>query len=404
MGANDENGFSNVVNTCFQGSPGNPSATPCADAFVHAGVNQLVENAKVMGYDLGQAIDQFHALAPNATLYIVGYPRIIPPDGAGCWGVTNVSAGDVPVVDAWQQAVANEQKAAAAGHGAIYVDMYEASAGHDGCQSLAADRWTNPQSQALSTGWNNHPTLAGEQAMAAALVTAVNTPPDPTGPTGPIDPTGPTGPIDPTGPTGPVDPTGPTGPIDPTGPTGPIDPTGPTGPVDPTGPTGPVDPTGPTGPVDPTGETGSTGSVPPIVTPPVPFPTQRLSVALSSTRVRPTSAGAPFTLAKPRSRGARLAVTLGVAADVEFALDRARTGRLSNGRCRKVTGPAGKRLKPCTFFSRATGSTRLALAAGETNVYLTARTGSKSLSPGRYRVRAAAGPLVATSKTFSIKR
>jgi hypothetical protein len=322
MGDNDEDGFANVQ-TCFQDPPGNPAATPCRNAFVHGGVNQLVENTKTMGYDLGLAIDRFYELAPDATLFIVGYPRLTPPDGADCWGRTNISPGDAPVVDAWQQAVAAQQQAAAAAHGAVYVDMYEYSAGHDGCQPDAADRWSNPDILTGPTGWSNHPTLAGEQAMAARMVSMINTPRPPR----------------------------------------------------------------PTSPPKPGVEQ------------------QNLSIRLGSTRLRPVAAKLkPFTLVRPRARGARLRVTLARAGVVEFVLERAKAGRVRNGKCRSMNRRAGRGRKACTLYVRATRPVGISLPAGTSTVYVTGRVAAKRLRPGKYRVRGLTGGHVARSKRISLVR
>lgn len=169
IGGNDA-GFGFVIGNCFQSSTATPSATPCRNAYGADGA-ALTKSANDMGYGLGIAIDQIHAISPNATVFVVGYPRLIPPDGAGCWGKTNISSADAPVFNVWQQSIAQVHKDIAASHDAVYVDMYDASAGHDGCQS--SGQWTNPDKNANP---NNHPTLAGEQAMAQRLITAINTP------------------------------------------------------------------------------------------------------------------------------------------------------------------------------------------------------------------------------------
>lgn len=319
MGDNDENGFANVQ-TCFQDSPGNIAATPCKDAFVHGGVNQLVDNTKTMAYDLGLAIDRFYELAPNATLFIVGYPRLTPPDGANCWGKTNISPGDAPVVDAWQQAVAYQQQTVAAQHGAVYVDMYEYSAGHDGCQPNAADRWSNPDILTGPTGWNNHPTEAGEAAMAARMVSMIDTPRPPR----PRSP-----------------------------------------------------------------EAAK----------------QSLTVKLATSRVRAVKSDlAPFTRVRPAARGAKLKVTLSKAGQVNFALDRVKSGRIKNGKCRSMSRRAGRGRKACSIYVRATGTVGLSLGAGTSIVYVTGRSASKRLAAGRYRVRATTGGLIAKSGRFTLKR
>lgn len=169
IGGNDA-GFGYVKGNCFQPSPGSTSATPCRDNYGSDGTT-LKTYATNMGYGLGVAIDQIHSISPNARVFIVGYPRLIPPNGAGCWGKTNISSLDAPIFDIWQRSIAEVQKSMAEAHDADYVDMYEASAGHDGCQP--SGQWTNPD---LNANPNDHPTLAGMQAMAQRLITAINTP------------------------------------------------------------------------------------------------------------------------------------------------------------------------------------------------------------------------------------
>jgi lysophospholipase L1-like esterase len=177
IGGNDA-GFGFVIGNCFQTSTATPSATPCRNTYGADGA-ALVQAANNMGYGLGNAIDWVHARSPNATVFIVGYPRLIPPDGANCWGKTNISSADAPVFDVWQRSIAQVQKDIAASHDAVYVDMYDASAGHDGCQS--SGQWTNADK---TTYPYDHPTLEGEQVMAQRLVTAINTPRPPKGSNG----------------------------------------------------------------------------------------------------------------------------------------------------------------------------------------------------------------------------
>ncbi|MFT4049728.1 MAG: SGNH/GDSL hydrolase family protein [Solirubrobacterales bacterium] len=368
MGDNDQNAYSDVVTYCFQASPGDPDATPCRDKFVSGGSNSLVTRTAVTAYDLGVAIDHLHQRSPAATVFIVGYPRLTPPDGAGCWGKTNISAADAAVVDEWQQAVADQQASVAALHHAVYVDMYESSAGHDGCQDNAADRWSNPQSQAMSVGWNNHPTLAGEQAMAQALITAINTPRDP-------DPTGETGP------------------------------TGSTGGTVPTGDTGPTGETGSTGSTGSTGGTGSGGSGSDTPSPSIDSPATPLAIlGLSPRTVRRSVRGSAFVSSASVKGAAKLRLALGGTAFVRLGLERRTTGRKVRGDCVAKTKSNRKRTS-CTRWVSAAKSVTWLLAAGENSLYLLPRRGGRKLAVGTYRVSAAiptTGAPALFSPTFRI--
>lgn len=319
IGGNDS-GYGTYINACLQNS--NPSATPCKDAYVSGGNNALVASARdgISGR-LGAAIDQIHVKSPQAEVWIVGYPRITPEDVSDCPGRIGISAGDAPVFDAWQRAVRDYAKAEAEAHDAYFVDVYAASAGHDGCQPNAADRWSNPNPAATPSGagWSLHPTLAGETAMMQLFVAAYNSP----RPVRPIK-------------------------------------------------DGPA----------PTG--------------------QSLSIKFSAKKLRASrSRVLPFTETAPAKSGARFTLTLTRSATVTFVVERAKSGRVKNGKCRALLGRAAKGLSRCTRFVR-TASAALPVSGGESPLYFTGRANGKRLPEGKYRLRTELGSLSAKSPTFSL--
>jgi nitrite reductase/ring-hydroxylating ferredoxin subunit len=186
IGINDSGYGDYIIPDCLSNTT---SATPCKNKYVVNGENKLVTRAnELANVPLGEAIDEIHQRSPGAEVWVIGYARLVPEDVSTCPGRIDISAGDAPVVNAWQAAVNDNEKAAAAAHGAYYVDVFSASTGHDGCQPNAADRWQNPGQNWMAglDGWSLHPTLAGQTAVAQLFVAAYNTPrPDITPPIAP---------------------------------------------------------------------------------------------------------------------------------------------------------------------------------------------------------------------------
>jgi lysophospholipase L1-like esterase len=355
IGDNDT-GYGDIVNDCLNNTT---ATTPCKDEYVTDGVNYFVQRAHdLLSYPLGAAIDEAHSRAPNAEIWVIGYPRLLPEDISDCPGRVDISTGDAPVVNDWQRAVNDTSKATAGSHHAYYVDVFSQSTGHDACQPTAADRWINPQQSATPSGWSLHPTEAGQHAVANLFVDAYNSPrpvfPDPTGPTGPSEPTGST------------------------------EPTGATGPSDPGVPNGPNGPIGP-----------NAGGTTPVA--------QSLSVKLDAKRVRAVTAQlAPFTTSVTKKNGAKLSVTLARSGIVEFFIDRAKSGHSKNGKCRSLSKRESKGRKACTRYVSLTSSMALTLPSGASTVYFTGRSEGKALASGSYRLRATVGPLSATTPIFTL--
>lgn len=132
---------------------------------------------------------------------------------------------------------------------------------------------------------------------------------------------------------------------------------------------------------------------------------QTLNISFGSKKVRSVSSSlAPITKTAPAKNGARLAVTLARSATVEFLIDRAKPGRIKNGKCRSMSKRAGKGRKACTRYVPVKSKVTLALPGGTSNVYFTGRAGGKRLSEGKYRLRAVLGTLSAKTPTFKLSK
>ncbi len=106
------------------------------------------------------------ARAPKAVVVMVSYPAVLPKDGS-C-----ASLGFGPDMAATGRDIAarlhEATQTAAQQSNAIFVDMDQAGTGHDACSS---EPWVN--GAAPVNGAPFHPTLAGAQATARAVMKAI---------------------------------------------------------------------------------------------------------------------------------------------------------------------------------------------------------------------------------------
>lgn len=111
-------------------------------------------------------LDEIADRAPKAQVVLVGYQRIAPDTGTGC--------AALPLTDARRKAAAayesniNQALSRAAEKADVpFVDMYEASQGHDVC---SGEPWVNGlENSPTGDGAFLHPTAAGMAAVTARL-------------------------------------------------------------------------------------------------------------------------------------------------------------------------------------------------------------------------------------------
>lgn len=162
IGGNDM-GYTDMMLTCGQLSAGDPLGAPCTRQATATGTDRYAERILTTAPRIAAVLQGIAQRAPNATVVFVGYPHILPPT-EGCWPLVPISRGDVPYLDGLQQqftAVLQEQ---AASNGALFVNSYAASLGHDACQ-LPGIKWVEglvPTDVAFPV----HPNASGMQAMA----------------------------------------------------------------------------------------------------------------------------------------------------------------------------------------------------------------------------------------------
>jgi hypothetical protein len=180
IGGNDIH-FSEIAQAC---STVTPTGHPCQDKYGATAqsadtIDQWIQNAAAK---VAQTIQGIHSRAPNARVYVIGYPAIFPEQplvaGApeGCWPSMPIAPEDVPYLRAKEKelnAMLAAQTAASATSfpNTFFVDTYTPSVGHDACQPPVI-RWVEPVVPA-SPAAPIHPNLFGMQAVAAIVRHAI---------------------------------------------------------------------------------------------------------------------------------------------------------------------------------------------------------------------------------------
>ncbi|WP_159083253.1 SGNH/GDSL hydrolase family protein [Streptomyces sp. P3] len=148
-----------------------PEDTLCRGHYVHRRTDELERMIDAAGERLAGALTEINRRAPQARVYVVGYPAILPADGADCGGELPLAPGDMSYLREKEQQLNSELRERARASGAVYVDTYRPSEGRDAC-SDAATRWIEPlvpSSPAAAV----HPNERGERGMADAVLDAL---------------------------------------------------------------------------------------------------------------------------------------------------------------------------------------------------------------------------------------
>jgi lysophospholipase L1-like esterase len=178
IGGNDA-GFTQVVTQCAEQGLLHLRAvlkggSPCKAHYTGADGSDLLDGVlTTMGDRVGQVLQQVAQRSPQAKVFLVGYPELLPADGSGCGDTLGgtVSKGDLAFLAQEEQRLNGVLRDRAAAAGAVFVDTYTPSQGHDMCAGQAA-RWVEPPLPADGLA-PLHPNLAGQRAMAAAVLGSI---------------------------------------------------------------------------------------------------------------------------------------------------------------------------------------------------------------------------------------
>jgi lysophospholipase L1-like esterase len=156
--------------TCAQLGSGDPFGNPCQRQVTVGGSDPYAQRIAATAPKVAQVLEGIHQRSPRATVLLVGYLRLLPPVG-GCYPSLSIARGDVPYVDGVEQRLTAMLAEQAGSHGAVFVDAYAASMGHDACQPPGA-KWVEgavPTSPASAF----HPNVTGMNAVADFALNAL---------------------------------------------------------------------------------------------------------------------------------------------------------------------------------------------------------------------------------------
>ncbi|MER7704756.1 SGNH/GDSL hydrolase family protein [Kitasatospora sp. NPDC097605] len=182
IGGNDA-GFMDVVGQCakenlvdaFRGLVGSDrAAAPCRDSYAAAdGGDQVQKQVDAAGDRLGRQLAEIKHRSPQARVYVVGYPSLLPADPASCVPVLGsaVASGDIGFLMEKERQLNTMLKRRAEAAGAVFVDLAGPSAGHDMCAGEDA-RWVEPPFPAHGLA-AIHPNAKGQEGAAEAVLKAV---------------------------------------------------------------------------------------------------------------------------------------------------------------------------------------------------------------------------------------
>jgi lysophospholipase L1-like esterase len=142
---------------------------PCARDSTSA--DAVAKKITTAGDRLTRILHEVRRRAPEARVYVVSYPAILPADSADCGRGMSLAPGDVAFLREKEQQLNTMLRQRASEAGVGYVDTYTPSTGHNACTAKDT-RWIEPlvpQNPAAPV----HPNARGERGMADAVLHAV---------------------------------------------------------------------------------------------------------------------------------------------------------------------------------------------------------------------------------------
>lgn len=169
MGGNDV-GFVGLAFDCVRLLPP-PLSEPCTPQLAPGEPDPTQQRIAQTAVRLAAALDAVAERAPNALVYVVGYPASLPDDGQGCWPYVPILDVDMPYLVARYKDMNAMLEAVASAAGVTFVDLYTPSIGHDVCQ-LPTVAWVNGM-VLVPLSFPAHPNGIGMRRLAPVVTAAI---------------------------------------------------------------------------------------------------------------------------------------------------------------------------------------------------------------------------------------
>ncbi|MDQ0775549.1 lysophospholipase L1-like esterase [Streptomyces aurantiacus] len=180
IGGNDI-GFSDMITRCVtmgtafkvldRAKDMSSHDSPCRESYTDNGIDSAEKRIAGLGAKYTSTLRDIRRRAPEARIYVVGYPAILPAGTTGCGRRLPLAPGDITYLRDKENELNTMLKDQALSTGATYVDTYEASRGHDAC-AAESTRWIEPivpSNPAAAV----HPNARGQRGMAKEVLRAI---------------------------------------------------------------------------------------------------------------------------------------------------------------------------------------------------------------------------------------
>lgn len=149
--------------------PGNPSN--CVERFRTKTSDLFLDDVRKVEPEINSMLSLIAKRAPNAEVYVVGYPQITPSDGSDCPNEMPFTGADLAYLDEAIVLLNKQLRDAAVSHKMVYVDTHKPSVGLGVCAPRDR-RWIEsvvPTDPAFAM----HPNKVGELGIAEAVLKAI---------------------------------------------------------------------------------------------------------------------------------------------------------------------------------------------------------------------------------------
>jgi hypothetical protein len=148
---------------------GGPEDAPCERRYG----DEVRDRPAKADARLGRALAEVRRRAPEARVYVVGYPAILPPDGAGCTRAMSSAPGDETYLRERERQLNDMLRERAEAAGVAYADTYTPAEEHSAC-APEDTRWIEPLGPG-SPAAAVHTDERAERGMADAVLRAMST-------------------------------------------------------------------------------------------------------------------------------------------------------------------------------------------------------------------------------------
>ncbi len=167
IGANDFRYFSEMIFTCLEVAKLDPKGSPCRDKnLTPKGQDRIEKNLGEIRSNVERVVRAVAEKAPNARVLLVGYPQLLPATGT-CRAKLPLAVGDYEYTRDLNLRLADAVRKGGVKGGAEFVDLVEASQGHDICSE---EPWVAGIRGAPKRAMGLHPYPAEQRAVADLVV------------------------------------------------------------------------------------------------------------------------------------------------------------------------------------------------------------------------------------------